>query len=219
MGNTIGNLIGPPVGGTLYQRWGFRAPFIFGILVTGIDLLARLLLIERREAMMWGIDPMVVAVSDEEKDPEVPSAVTTSRRADKLPVPDTKPATQEHSNDSPVCGGEGSTNFKIREEAREGDQGEKRLQEATQSRVTSLPHIVLLKLVKSPRAAAPILLALIWGSIMAAQETVVVLHMNRVWGLDPHKAGIAFIAAVVPAIFCGSRMFFPNSSHLQPRGF
>lgn len=207
MGNPIGSLVGPPVGGALYQRWGFRAPFIFGIAITVIDLLARFLLIERHEAMKWGVDPMAVALSDIEKDPETASEVT------RVPVLKPQPADQECSGESYVCEVEGSTNVKIEEEARGGDQREDQLQESKQSRVTSLPHIVLLKLVKSPRATACLFLTLVWGSILTAQETTVVLHMNRVWGLDPHQAGIAFIAAVVPAIFCEFRVFFPLATY------
>jgi hypothetical protein len=61
---------------------------------------------------------------------------------------------------------------------------------------------VLLKLMKSSRAMVCILLTLIWGLAWVAQETTVILHMNRVWGLDSRKAGIAFIAAIVPTVFC-----------------
>jgi hypothetical protein len=50
-------LLGPPLGGTLYGRFGFRGPFIFGIAVTAADLVGRLLIIERKNALKWGYDP------------------------------------------------------------------------------------------------------------------------------------------------------------------
>lgn len=50
-------MLGPPVAGVLYERWGFRAPFIFGIIFTASDLLGRILLIERKDAILWGLDP------------------------------------------------------------------------------------------------------------------------------------------------------------------
>lgn len=205
MGDNIGSLVGPPVGGALYQRWGFRAPFIFGIIVTGIDLLARILLIERHEAMKWGVDPMAVAVSDNGKDPEVASGVTALGRMEELSVPEPQPTTQEPSDGSPICEGDGLTNVESEEEAREGNP---QPPESKQPRVTLLPHIVLLKLVKSPRATVCFFLTFVWGLVLTAQETTVVLHMNRVWGLDPRQAGIAFIAAVVPAIFCEFSILF-----------
>ena len=207
MGSNIGSLVGPPVGGALYQRWGFRAPFTFGILVTGIDIFTRLLLIERHEAMRSGVDPMADAVSNKERDPEVSSGATALERAKKLPAVEPQPCAPVHNDGSSVYGGEGLTNIEIREEAKRRDQREKRLHESKKSRVTSLPHIVLLELMRSSRATVSILLTLVWASVRSAQETVVVLYMNRIWGLDPHQAGIAFIVAVVPAIFCESRIF------------
>lgn len=40
-------MLAPPVGGALFRRWGYRAPFIFTILFTILDLPARLLVHER----------------------------------------------------------------------------------------------------------------------------------------------------------------------------
>lgn len=54
-------LAAPPIGGVLYGRFGFRAPFIFGIIFAAIDLLGRLLLIERKDALKWGHDPWSTA--------------------------------------------------------------------------------------------------------------------------------------------------------------
>lgn len=48
---------GPPLGGLLYQKLGFNAPFIFGIILTVIDFIGRLLVVERKEALKWGVDP------------------------------------------------------------------------------------------------------------------------------------------------------------------
>ncbi|KAK0457110.1 MFS general substrate transporter [Desarmillaria tabescens] len=43
-------LVGPPVGGGLYTWFGFRGPFIFGIIVAFLDLAFRFLLIEGKSA-------------------------------------------------------------------------------------------------------------------------------------------------------------------------
>jgi len=199
MGLPVGSLIGPPVAGALYKRLGFRAPFIFGIVVTGIDLLGRLLLIERHEAMKWGIDPMAIAASSKEKDPEAASGVTAVEKVDQPSVLVPRSAAQKLANDPTVVVGEGSINAK-------GDQAEKRLERA-KSHTTLLPHIALFRLMKSSRAGVCIILTLLWGLAWAGQEAAVVLHLKRVWGLDPHSAGIAFIAAVIPTIFCESEVF------------
>ena len=209
MGLTIGSLLGPPVAGVLYKRWGFRAPFIFGIIVTSIDLIARLLLIERHEAMRWGVDPMEIAAGSREEDPEVAPEVTAMERAEQPSAPEPQLAVQEVTNDSTFGEGKGGANAQAEGKAREGDQTEKQPQASKQSRVTVLPHIALLRLMKSPRAAVCIILTFSWGLGWAGQEAALVLHMEHVWGLDPHQAGTAFIAAVVPTIFGEPRTFFP----------
>jgi DHA1 family solute carrier family 18 vesicular amine transporter 1/2 len=196
-------LIGPPVAGTLYQRWGFRAPFIFGIIVTGIDLLARLLLVERHEAAKWGVGPMAAASSDE-NGPEIASGATTLDRAEPPLVP-AEPVSQARNGGPIVSEGDGRTKVEIEEKTTEDDQTKSHLEEPRRSQVTLLPHIVLLQLMKSPRAVVCTIATLIWALGWTAQEATVVLHLSKVWGLDPHQAGIAFIAVIVPTIFCESR--------------
>ena len=215
VGITIGNLVAPPVAGILYQRWGFRSPFIFGIAVAGGDLLARMLLIERHEAMKWGVDPMGVAVSEGQKDPEAPlPEVVALGGAEKWSSIELRSVVRVPSDDSLATEGETCTGFEIKEKQKEGTPREGQSPVSTQPRVILLPHIALFKLMKSSRAAVCIFLTLVWGFEWIAQETAVVLHMNRVWGLDSHKAGIALIATVVPTILCEFGIFSPS----QPYG-
>ncbi|KAK0215890.1 major facilitator superfamily domain-containing protein [Armillaria nabsnona] len=49
-GVSLGALVGPPVGGGLYTRFGFRGPFIFGIIIAVLDLAFRFLIIEGKSA-------------------------------------------------------------------------------------------------------------------------------------------------------------------------
>ncbi|KAK0189511.1 MFS general substrate transporter [Armillaria mellea] len=49
-GVPLGMLLGTPIGGSLYTRFGFRGPFIFGIIVCLPDLVLRLLVIGERGA-------------------------------------------------------------------------------------------------------------------------------------------------------------------------
>jgi hypothetical protein len=67
---TFSQLVGPPVGGALFNRFGIRGPCIFGIMVISVDLIGRLLLIERREALALGFDPAasISASSDHASD-------------------------------------------------------------------------------------------------------------------------------------------------------
>ncbi|KAH7912738.1 major facilitator superfamily domain-containing protein [Hygrophoropsis aurantiaca] len=45
-GGSLGQLIGPAAGGALYARWGYRAPFVFGMIFTAVDFIGRVLVVE-----------------------------------------------------------------------------------------------------------------------------------------------------------------------------
>jgi MFS family permease len=69
-GMAIGFLAGPPVGGALYSRFGFRGPFICGIALSVFDLVGRLLIVERKDALQWGIDPAAAPVEGADAEAE-----------------------------------------------------------------------------------------------------------------------------------------------------
>jgi hypothetical protein len=75
IGMTVGILLGAPIGGTLYDRYGFRGPILFGIITTVVDLLGRLLIIERHDALKYGYDP---------QGPPKPVALATSQSAQPI---------------------------------------------------------------------------------------------------------------------------------------
>jgi MFS family permease len=49
----IGFLIGPPLGGVLNEKLGYRAPFCASIIVCFLDLIGRLLVVEKSVAKPW----------------------------------------------------------------------------------------------------------------------------------------------------------------------
>ncbi|KAF9315315.1 hypothetical protein BGZ91_005816 [Linnemannia elongata] len=52
VGYTLGLMMGPPLGGILYERGGYQAPFIFCCSITLIDFACRALIIEEREEIV-----------------------------------------------------------------------------------------------------------------------------------------------------------------------
>jgi MFS family permease len=71
VGFSIGLVLGPPIGGALYERFGFRGPFIFGVIFSVVDLIGRFVIIERKDSIKWGVDPLLLttfAEGDAEKD-------------------------------------------------------------------------------------------------------------------------------------------------------
>ncbi|KAG0245557.1 hypothetical protein BGX31_007212 [Mortierella sp. GBA43] len=55
IGQTLGLMVGPPIGGVLEDRLGEKAPYVFCIVLIIIDLAARLLIIEPRAAKVKAI--------------------------------------------------------------------------------------------------------------------------------------------------------------------
>ncbi|CAL1696710.1 unnamed protein product [Somion occarium] len=174
-GLSIGFLVGPPVGGALYNAFGFRGPFIFSIIVTAVDFVGRLLVIERKDAWPHGIDPAAVsekpqahteAINEDVKDSKIPdnsspspfqeavAAVTPTEHSEPVPVPETR-----------------------------------------------LPLLkVVTTLLRSPRAMVTILITLIQGLVYSATEPSLPLHLQDVWHLAASKVGLIYMAIVIPSL-------------------
>ncbi|RDB29583.1 putative MFS-type transporter C18.02 [Hypsizygus marmoreus] len=180
-GLSIGVVIGPPVGGALYSRFGFRGPFIFGLGATVIDLLARIVAIERNEALRWGLDPwrlapMALATGDAE-------AAQGEKSTEAAKEPSSEKKSEVNLSASPITG-----------EASVVQEKRKPL---------SLLAVII-KLSKSPRAVVASIITLLYGIIYTSQEPAIPLHLQSVWGFNSEKVGLVFLAAVVPTIFSSS---------------
>lgn len=109
---TLSQLVGPPVSGALFDRFGIRGPCIFGIMVISVDLVGRLLLIERREALAWGFDP-AASTSDHASD-----SASHASPYGTFPIEAGLPAESvRQSLHSPVPGEFGSTDALLDREA------------------------------------------------------------------------------------------------------
>ncbi|KAI4522902.1 MFS general substrate transporter [Schizophyllum commune Loenen D] len=76
MGLSVGSIVGPPVGGALYERFGFRGPFIFGIGCSVADLVGRIVIIERKDALRWAQTGAPAAPGGLEEGRSSPSVVS-----------------------------------------------------------------------------------------------------------------------------------------------
>ncbi|TFK30700.1 MFS general substrate transporter [Coprinopsis marcescibilis] len=186
IGVPIGLTLGPPLGGALYTRFGFRAPFVFGVSVAFLDLIGRLVIIERKDAIKWGFDPHVIASKadtnanvkqiDEKKDLEAIVEKPAS------PVPQLPPIQPSDSESSPAA--------QVTEEAVAVDQKPVKL---------SL-HRSIKSLLQSSRAVAAFVISLLYGILLSSQEPSVPVHLNRVWGLNSGSVGLVFIGAILPTL-------------------
>lgn len=125
------------MGGLLYGRFGYRAPFIFGIVLTVVDLVFRWLFIERKDALKLGFDPSV-AMKIGDIDAEATERTTLLSPSDR--------------SESPVTAGAGAeaTSAACSVEA---------------SKTLSLPQVIF-RLSKSPRALAALLITVADGQVL-----------------------------------------------------
>ena len=142
-------VIGPPVGGLLYGRLGYRAPFVFSEICAILDLVGRLLIIERKNALEWGVDPAGVSTGIQAEAQHVSNDVEIIDGHKDQSMSPHLPA----SNASP-------------EKPREGDAlPDAEPREATivvPDKHLSL-HVVVIRLIKSSRALVALSLSLVWG--------------------------------------------------------
>lgn len=139
-------VIGPPVGGLLYGRFGIRAPFIFGMSATFIDLVGRLLVIERKQALRWGVDPAVVK-----------GAAPSDEGVEKGTSDSFKDAERPTMKDN-----EGQNNSEVipKDDAA-----------IVENRPKSLPLLrILSTIIKSPRAMAAVFITFIYGSVFSPHK-------------------------------------------------
>jgi len=190
MGLSLGLVIGPPVGGGLYSRFGFRAPFIVGEICTVIDLLGRLLIIETKVIDNWNVNPVALpGASDARADLvsygnnmiDDPTENTPLLRSSRLPPSDiASVGTADHLNGTqPSCDDAADCNKPL-----------------------SLIAVVI-KLARSPRALVGLIITFSYGVTYTSQEPALPVRMQRLYGFDSWEVGLVFLAAVLPTIFSG----------------
>ncbi|KAI6136941.1 MFS general substrate transporter [Pisolithus sp. B1] len=174
-------LVGSPVGGALYSRFGFHAPFIFGSICAALDLLARLLVIERHEAIGWGVDPWAAYL---------PPAGSAACLIGGVQLMGTM---SDHSNVlelGPITSGL----------PRQSLVGMQHDDEAALVRKPSSLLSVITSLVRSPRALTALFMAFVYGIVNSMEEPTLPLHLQALWYLDSSQVGLVYLATFLPAL-------------------
>lgn len=152
-------LVGPPVAGALDEQFGFRGPFIFGVIITAVEFICRLLIIERPEAARWDGSLQALVENKRTSRGRAYGATTDVEKREQPPAePPAQPTNQETAPtfDAP------RTNEPV---------------------ASAAPHLsilgLLLRLLKSPRAMAPVCLSLIYGYVVVSRSHCVVCVLTR----------------------------------------
>lgn len=205
-GMSVGATIAPPIGGALYKHLGWHAPFVFCIIVCGVDLAARILVVERKDLVRWGVtldaDGNVADWGDGDSDAKttfsgdtkVAPSAASALRATELREPHEKPTDPE---DIDVIARGGELERAIAAEHAQ----ENALLPATPPELG--PVQVLVTLAKIPRGTVAFLLVFVFGFIIGAYDATLTLRVESVWHKDSDFVGLIYLAAAAPAFFCG----------------
>ncbi|KAL1612907.1 hypothetical protein SLS60_001137 [Paraconiothyrium brasiliense] len=182
-GMSIGILIGPLLGGVVFDRAGYGAVFAMAYALIGIDVILRLLLVEKKVAARW--------------DPEADGREWN--RNFKSAKEGSKEAVQDSSNDLEKELG--------RIPPTDPEQGTARVTERTSIEASSAPSRrrvrdrlpPLLSLLYSRRLLAALFGAIMQAGVMTAFDSVLTIHVADIFHWTSTGAALLFLPIVIPS--------------------
>lgn len=182
IGFSIGQLIGPPVGGVLYERLGYEAPFVFGLILVAIDMLLRLLIVEKHVALKY-IEAGLIDIPNFE-------APNLLLGAAKEKFTKAEGADKDHAADEAA---QGVTSDKA--DSRDDEKSKK------DENAPNAWH-ALLKMCTTWRPLTLFLLTALNGVTLGGLlDSGMTLNLEEVYGLNSLGAGLCFFALIIPTIF------------------
>ncbi|BGO98782.1 hypothetical protein JCM10021v2_002443 [Rhodotorula toruloides] len=196
IGFSFGQAIGPPVGGVLYARMGWRAPFVFSLILVAIDLGLRMLIVEKHRAVGW------IRRGVEVRGFEAPGWVDEVKTVVEEP--------RKEQGEKTIPAGDAEDNARIPVPLADSTFSDTALAPSS-SRAPSHSHshsripshwIGFLHLLRHPRALTSFLLTLLNGIIAGGlQDTGLTIYLEEEYGLSSFGAGLVFLGIVVPTFF------------------
>ncbi|KAF9928404.1 hypothetical protein BGZ65_006302 [Modicella reniformis] len=83
VGYTLGLMMGPPLGGVLYEHVGYQAPFFFCFIIILVDFVCRALIVEEREETMRAAVASTAVLGEQEGLPYEVEAMAMRRKEEK----------------------------------------------------------------------------------------------------------------------------------------
>ncbi|OCH86034.1 MFS general substrate transporter [Obba rivulosa] len=191
IGYPLGSLMGPPIGGALYDRWGYRAPFIFGIIFTVFDMAGRILIVEKRNLPPMEQTEQTSGDADPEKEAKSTNGTTTQFE----PVPSAESPASTPAPELSVFG----VLWKLLRSSRtivtlavtfvwQAYCGKNHF--ARRSAKIAKKCATFVEIGKNLR----------YPFAFSAAEVTMPLHLQATWGLNSTKVGLVFLASILPTI-------------------
>lgn len=180
LGMSLGILIAPLLGGVVFDNVGYDAVFGMAYGLIGLDIILRLLLVEKKVAARW--DPVAEVQAKEAADsPQNGSAPSPSEAID---TEKGFASGQPQTPDLP-------TNTALRDRRRD-----------------RLPPV--LALLYSRRLLAALFCALIQAALLTSFDSVLTIHAARLFGWTATGAALLFLPIVVPSFLAPAFGWFSD---------
>ncbi|KAJ9156455.1 Major facilitator superfamily domain-containing protein [Pleurostoma richardsiae] len=176
---SVGLLIAPLIGGGVYAAAGYYAVFYIGFGFIALDILLRLLLVEKKVARQWIPDSETEpasAIGAQEPPPPADDGDTTAVEDESAEKRDTKGDASD-----PSGGEDGTVPSTADAPAAEGR--------------AKYPHWVL---IKSPRMLAALFGSVIQAGVMFSFDTILPLFVKSTFHWSSTAAGLIFLALFIP---------------------
>lgn len=175
---SMGLLLAPVIGGAVYNHAGYYAVYYvsFGCIV--LDVILRLVLIEKKVARQW--------INDDDEDDD--EAMVAERGMAGTTGPDTRPTLAEKSTNDV---GQGVTGPPVTSLQREAPSV------ASSNKTAKHPK---LRLLKSRRILAANWGIIIQSAVMISWDTVLPLFVKETFGWNSTAAGLVFFCIFIPGL-------------------
>jgi MFS family permease len=167
---SLGILVAPLLGGIVFDHAGYNAVFGMAYALIGLDIVLRLLLVEKKVAARWSSDASTSAhvAASNALDEQVTS--TPSPIHEKSDLEKSVPASANHTDLH-------ATNFRQRRRDR-------------------LPPV--LSLLYSRRLWAALVCSLLQAALLTSFDSVLTIHAANVFGWTSTGAGLLFLLIIIP---------------------
>jgi MFS family permease len=169
LGMSLGILIAPLLGGVVFDHAGYNAVFGMAYALIGLDVVLRLLLVEKKVAARW--DPDTSGRASVVASDELSEGKTASTPANSTQDPEKAPAAAS-------------------------DQPEFDATEFRQRRRDRLPPV--LSLLYSRRLWAALVCSLLQAALLTSFDSVLTIHAANVFNWSSTGAGLLFLPVVIP---------------------
>ncbi|KAK8249963.1 major facilitator superfamily domain-containing protein [Phyllosticta capitalensis] len=162
---TVGGLISPVLGGALYRHTGYTGVFGVSLAVVIIDFLMRLLVIERKELVKYGLEePPTKNINGPPRESEVPSPSIPTERSPLLPSSDSSNIAPDSSYVLP------------------------------QNPSFLTPHVPILSLLRSPRLVTALFVGFVQALLMGTFDSTLPVAAKELFGFNSLRAGLLFLS-------------------------